>query len=39
MIKNDQPKDKIIDVARKLFASRGFEATTTRMINKAAGTS
>jgi TetR/AcrR family transcriptional repressor of lmrAB and yxaGH operons len=39
MIKNDQPKDKIIDVARKLFASRGFEATTTRMINKAAGIS
>lgn len=36
--KGDHQKEKIIKVARELFAAKGFEATTTRKINKAAGT-
>ncbi|GAX00853.1 TetR/AcrR family transcriptional regulator [Secundilactobacillus silagei] len=36
--KSDQHKDKILNISREMFASRGYEATTTRMINQAAGT-
>lgn len=36
--KSDQHKDKILNISREMFASKGYEATTTRMINQAAGT-
>jgi len=32
--KGEQQKNKILTVARKLFATKGFEATTTREINR-----
>ena len=36
--RGDHQKEKMIKVARELFATQGFEATTTRKINKEAGT-
>lgn len=36
--KSDQHKDKILKISREMFAEKGYEATTTRMINQAAGT-
>lgn len=39
MSKGEQQRAHLIDVARDLFVQRGYEGTTTRMLNKAAGTS
>lgn len=36
--KSDQHKEKILKISREMFAQNGYEATTTRMINQAAGT-
>lgn len=36
---HEQQKNKILAVARELFTQKGFEATTTRQINKQAGIS
>ncbi len=36
--KSDQHKEKILKISREMFAKNGYEATTTRMINQAAGT-
>lgn len=36
--KSDQHKEKILNISREMFAQNGYEATTTRMINQAAGT-
>ncbi|WP_203650899.1 TetR/AcrR family transcriptional regulator [Secundilactobacillus yichangensis] len=36
--KSDQHKEKILKISREMFAQHGYEATTTRMINQAAGT-
>ncbi|ETY74423.1 TetR/AcrR family transcriptional regulator [Lactiplantibacillus fabifermentans] len=38
MTKSAQQSEKILKVARQLFATKGYEATTTRQINQAAGT-
>ncbi len=37
MTKSDDQRAKILDVARDLFAEKGFEGTTTRELNKALG--
>lgn len=37
MSKSDDQRAKIVDVARDLFAEKGYEATTTRELNKALG--
>lgn len=37
MTKSDDQRAKILDVARDLFAEKGFEATTTRELNKTLG--
>lgn len=37
--KDEQQKNKILAVARESFTKKGFEATTTRQINKQAGIS
>lgn len=37
--KDEQQKNKILAVARESFTQKGFEATTTRQINKQAGIS
>lgn len=37
MSKSDDQRAKIVDVARDLFAEKGYEATTTRELNKAIG--
>ena len=39
MQKGEQQRAHLIDVARDLFAAKGYEGTTTRALNKAAGTS
>ncbi|MFC6253692.1 TetR/AcrR family transcriptional regulator [Secundilactobacillus hailunensis] len=36
--KSDQHREKILGISREMFANKGYEATTTRMINQAAGT-
>ncbi|MTV81523.1 TetR/AcrR family transcriptional regulator [Secundilactobacillus folii] len=38
-VKSDQQREKIITISREMFAEHGYEATTTRMINQAAGIS
>lgn len=35
--KSDHQREKIISIAREMFAENGFEATTTRKINQEAG--
>lgn len=35
--KGDAQKEKIVRIAREMFATNGFEATTTRKINQEAG--
>ncbi|WP_127849187.1 TetR/AcrR family transcriptional regulator [Lacticaseibacillus hulanensis] len=37
MTKSDDQRAKILDVARDLFAEKGFEGTTTRELNKTLG--
>lgn len=37
MAKSEQQREHILDVARDLFAQNGYEATTTRQLNKAVG--
>lgn len=37
MTKNNNQREKILDTARDLFAEKGFEATTTRELNKTIG--
>ncbi|MFC6177531.1 TetR/AcrR family transcriptional regulator [Companilactobacillus huachuanensis] len=39
MKKSDIQKEKILEVAQDLFVKKGFEATTTREINRAVGIS
>ena len=39
MEKGEKQRAHLIDVARDLFAQKGYEATTTRVLNQAAGTS
>lgn len=39
MEKGEKQRAHLIDVARDLFAQKGYEATTTRALNQAAGTS
>ncbi|MFD1483931.1 TetR/AcrR family transcriptional regulator [Lacticaseibacillus baoqingensis] len=39
MDKGAQQRAHLLDVARDLFAEKGYEATTTRALNQAAGTS
>lgn len=37
--RSDQQREKLLSISREMFAENGYEATTTRMINQAAGTS
>lgn len=37
--KNTEQRDKLLDIARELFATKGYEATTTRKINQLAHSS